>query len=188
MLTVDIGRIDPAWSGHFHFAYFEPDAFTASRFRVIDDAYEYEGDFNEVNKDSPLDPDPGWKFRFLDPVKVAAPRRTDAFLVHPSIEKMALDIWKGDRKWKAAADDSRYWETVERTAKAVDPVLTNKVRFGGEPEWVQNDETPTGDGGEPMTFIGQVQADFFTDQACNATLFLFHDAHSGVAVQVWQIG
>jgi hypothetical protein len=72
-------------------------------------------------------------------------------------------------------------------ARSIDPALTNQVRFGGEPEWVQNDETPTGAEGKPMTFIGQVQADFFTDNDCDITLYLFYDVQHGIAVQVGQI-
>jgi hypothetical protein len=186
LLAVDIGLISPQWSGRLHFVYYEPYAELTSRFRVVDGAYEYKGDFSEVDKGSRLRGG-AWKFRFVDPVKVQVPRRTDLFLVHPSIERLALNIWKGDPSWKPEIDNFRYWKTVERAAQATDPALTNKVRFGGEPEWVQNDETPTGAGGELMTFIGQVQADVFTENACGITLYLFYDANRGIAVQVGQI-
>jgi hypothetical protein len=186
LVSVDVSQLRSEWSGRLHFVYYHPEAYFLSRFRAVDGAYDYLGDFTEVMLDEPLKETFRWKFRFLDPVKVTVPSRTDQFVVHPSIEQMARRIWKGDPSWKHAADDYRYWKTVERTAKAIDPALTNKVRFGGEPEWIQEDETPTGADGKSLTFIGQVEADFLSDDAADLSFYLFYDARKGVAVQVVQ--
>lgn len=187
LLTFDSQWVNPAWRGPLHFVYYEPGSATTSRFRVVDGVYAYEGDFREVNEDSPLKSQPLWKFPFVEPIAVRVPERTDSFVVDPSIEELAVSIWKGDPRWQHAANNYRYWKVVERIAREVDGALTTSLMFGGEPSWTQGDETPTSKDGVPMSFVGQIRADLFTDRACDVDLYLFYDSARAIAVQVAQI-
>lgn len=60
-------------------------------------------------------------------------------------------------------------------------------QIGGEPEWMQYDETPVDPEGNPMTFICRVYTSNYMDDSCSKDLYLFYSHNCKLAVLLYQI-
>ncbi|HET9433838.1 MAG TPA: hypothetical protein VFO37_08790, partial [Chitinophagaceae bacterium] len=62
--------------------------------------------------------------------------------------------------------------------------LNNYLKFLSEPEWWQNDATPSTEDGSPMKFVCQLElGDFTIDDCC---LFIFFDSKRKLVKQIYQ--
>lgn len=58
--------------------------------------------------------------------------------------------------------------------------------FGGAPEWLQSDETPTDPDGNPMAFVAQLYADRLSGAVPDFVCFLFYSPRHRLLCQVTQ--
>lgn len=186
ILTVDLSCVRSDWEGVLHFIYYEVGAGRELRFRVRDAKYEYEGDYGEC--DAALRGVEGpWKTGHVELVGVSVPERHEPWTVDPSVESMANRIWDDSSRWANIKSEYKYWETLDAMAKAIDPALSTEMMFGGEPRWTQSDETPLGEDGKPMQFIGQLKASALSESLVDYDMFLFFSREERSVVQIVQV-
>lgn len=75
-----------------------------------------------------------------------------------------------------------------RLIDSYDNPVQEFARIGGEPDWIQTDETPNDPDGNAMTFIAQVDSGNFADPfACDKYIYLFYSHNHKLAVLIYQV-
>ena len=80
-----------------------------------------------------------------------------------------------------------YLEAKNAFENGENVIDNNWYKIGGEPEWMQDDETPNDPDGNPMTFIAQFDTLFMFDDDCPKTIYLFYSEKHKFVVELYQI-
>lgn len=104
-------------------------------------------------------------------------------------------IFKTDLKFFDLGDDWKEWfdktktsyELLKENYRRNEVVFTERCfRFGGRPEWLQDDETPRDSDGTPMIFVAQFDTLYTFDDSCPKVIYLFYSPKQKTATQIYQ--
>lgn len=165
IFSIDLAVVDPAWSGRIHMLLHNCDPYnTATAVTFTDYCKDNSVGFDVIDG----------KFRF----------QTDFAYFDLS------EDWKEwfDRTTKGYSESrDRFRRLGALTAQDDEEYHLPVVdQLGGEPEWVQQDETPLDPDGVPMRFIAKVASYHYVDDMCGRVMFLFYSHAHKLAVIVDQ--
>ena len=158
LLTVNLNNIKPEWTGILHFVYHEanfPDGIT---FKVKDNKYIYEGQYN------------------FDEGGMSERDKKNGFVEFVEMEISSL-IHSNQPEWI-----DEFYEKC----KTIDNEIRYCNKFGSNPYWTQSDETPKDTEGNDMIFIGQIRADDYSDEVADKDLYLFYSPKYQIVTQIDQ--
>ena len=157
--TIDLSLIDKSLSGQIHLVYSNNDPY-------CQETAEFSNEYCDDNKVS---------FDVID---------------NKYVFKADFGFFKTNEDWIEWLEKGRksYEENLNayRTEKDLDisGVIKN---IGEQPDWLQDDEWPTNQHGEKLTFICQVWSGDFVSDYCEEEIFLFYDNTNKIAVQIHQV-
>lgn len=163
IFSIDLSIIDASWSGQVHMVLSNYDPYNEATV----------GTFTEYCKDNSLGFDiTDGRYRF----------QTDLAFFN-----LTADWVKWFEKTRTQFAITR--EHFRKTGSLPEQEETGAPfidQLGGEPEWVQGDQTPLDPAGERMTFIAKVESWNYADDMCGRVLFLFYSHKHKIAVIVDQ--
>ncbi|MBX7155856.1 MAG: hypothetical protein U0Y96_03760 [Candidatus Kapaibacterium sp.] len=164
LFSVELSYINPEWSGQVHMLQFNEDPYNTGTADT----------FNEYCKDCMIG---------FDVVDGKYSFKTDFRYFNLS------DDWAACfQKTKDSFHKTRDYFISTRELQNPDGDVVNEVaKIGGEPTWIQTDETPEDPDGTPMTFIAQVYSDNYTNDYCSKNIYLFYSDKHKLAVLLYQI-
>lgn len=157
--TIDLSLIDKSLSGQIHLVYYNNDPY-------CQETAEFSNEYCDDYKAS---------FDIID---------------NKYVFKADFGFFKTNEDWIEWLEKGRksYEENLNayRTEKDLDisGVIKN---IGEQPDWLQDDEWPTNQHGEKLTFICQVWSGDFVSDYCEEEIFLFYDNTNKIAVQIHQV-
>ena len=164
LFSVDLSEINPDWKGQVHMLQYNEDPYNESVADTFNDyCQDYTIGFDVIDGKYSFKTD----FRYFD---------------------RSPDWEKWFEKTKSSFDRTR--QLFTKTGNLISPndnPVEPFAQIGGEPEWVQTDETPTDPGGVPMTFIARVYSGDYTSDFCEKDIYLFYSDQHKLAVMVYQI-
>jgi hypothetical protein len=176
-LTVDLSRIRPSWVGSAHFVYLEMGAYGASRFALEGGRYRYLGNFRECDPDVPIEHDVSVRAPYVELVPTQVPLFEEDWTPSPGALNASSLVYPHAKRLV------QYWHVVGEASPAPEGDL---FFFGHTPNWVQGDKTPLDPDGRPMSFVGQLRADFLTEHAADFQLYLFYSPEHRLVTQILQ--
>lgn len=112
-----------------------------------------------------------------DYIDIFSFRINDDGKLQPTFDKSALVISEDFKKYFIKDQEKYSKAKLEHRANSL-------IDFSDEPEWWQNDATPTNSKGTPMTFICQVDMNEFVTDDCR--LFVFYDKGDKIIKYIYQ--
>jgi hypothetical protein len=163
LFSIELNKINPLWSGQLHMLQFNEDPYNTEN---ADTFNEYCQDcmmgFDIINGKYSFKTD----FRYFD----LTPDWVEWF----NLTKSTYE--KTKQKFK---DEGELMNKYDVSSSILEQI-------GGEPNWVQSDETPNDPDGNPMTFIAQVNTVNYTDDFCDKSIYLFYSDIHKLAVLLYQ--
>jgi hypothetical protein len=166
LFSVDLQQINPDWTGQVHMLQYNEDPYnpdTVSSFNEY--CQEYMIGFDVIDG----------KYLF----------------------KTGFEFFNRTPDWQECFENTRSSfnktkQTFIDTGKLIDPYNSNRTveefgKVGGQPTWIQGDETPKDPDGNPMTFIAQVYTRYYTDDSCTKDIYLFYSHKHKLAVMLYQL-
>lgn len=163
VFSVDLNHINPAWTGQIHMVQFNEDPYNEETVNT----------FNDYCKDCMIG---------FDIINGKYSFKTDFayFNLTGSWEQ-----WFEKTKSSFTNTKQKFLNTGVLTTPNDNPADIYE-QIGGEPNWVQSDETPTDPDGNPMTFIAETYTGNYTDDSCAKHIYLFYSDKHKVAVLLYQ--
>lgn len=164
LFTVDLSVINPEWTGQLHMLQFNEDPYFQGTV----------ASFNEYCKENMIGFDViDGKYRF----------KTDF-----SYFDLGEDWVEWFEKTKAGFEQSR--DRYRKEGKLYDGFnepVDELEQLGGDPVWIQADETPLDPDGNPMTFIARAYSGRYASDNCEKDIYLFYSHKYQLAVLTYQI-
>jgi hypothetical protein len=163
VFSIDISHINKNWKGKLHMLQFNEDPYNEATVPS----------FTDYCKDCMI------AFDVIDG-KYSFKTDFNYFSVTPDWEE-----WLEKTKQTLAETKKRFLETGELTTPhGSDGTIFEQI--GGEPEWIQSDETPDDPDGNPMDFIARIYTGNYTDDYCAKDTYLFYSDKHKLAVLLYQ--
>lgn len=164
LFTVHLNKINPSWNGQVHMLQYNEDPYNESTTDTFNDyCKDYMIGFDVIDGKYMFKTD----FRYFD---------------------LTSDWNKWFEKTRSTYNQTK--QLFKETGNLISPrgnPVEPFVQIGGEPEWVQTDETPVDPDGNPMTFIARVDSGDYTSDFCEKDIYLFYSDTHKLAVMIYQI-
>ena len=203
-LTVDLHAINPAWSGKAHFLHWDYSIDSLS-FKLEDDKYTfYPEEYQPFRSLSGL-------FKHLEPMEDVNPKKIDwddgyrsSFYsgTYLALEPFHLpdsaafdNSRSGYCDWRAAANealkkDPRRFLLFDRKPSLLTSFESirgaTECFFGGQPNWLQNNDTPGSPDDSAMEFVGQVNPGWVSGDLWDGMIYMFYSPKHLLITLVWQ--